>query len=295
MKLTYASTYNQWYDGYPRLLSVTCGPNITELGGPWVDGSQLTVFQTPLSLIHRGQYIDGAILPEYKVRYSDNALETGWTVFMIVSGYGYFFELDTGNYWLNVDKNFELISAYNDKHLVFNTNDILYTNIPRETPIVPPVIPPVIPPIIPPVIPGGGGGGGIYVPFNPSSNAVHDALGAGFYQKIRASIPVGTYNPFPVYSRFSPVTVTKSAMSIAGFTEESLATFSEYDARTYVDRYQVRFYKARSVMAIYVVFGQTMADIVWSGPNPYTVYYMFSWTGLTYKGVDYLQTIWSLL
>lgn len=289
MKLTYPSTVNQWFKDYPRILSVTCGPNITELGGPWVDGSQLTVFQTPLSLTHRGQYIDGAILPEYKVRYSDNALETGWTVFMIVSGYGYFFELTTGNYWLNVDKNFELISAYNDKHLVFNTNDILYTNISRETPIVPPVIPPIIPPIIPPV-PGGGGAS-----FNPNSNAVHDALGAEFYQAIRAAIPVGTYNPFPVYSRFSPVTVTKSAMSIAGFTEESLATFSEYNARTYVDRYQVRFYKARSSMAIYVAFGQTMADVVWSGPNPYTVYYMFSWTGLTYKSVDYLQTIWSLL
>ena len=295
MKLTYPSTVNQWFKDYPRILSVTCGPNITELGGPWVDGSQLTVFQTAYSLIHRGQYIENAILPEYKVRYSDNALETGWKVFLIVSGYGYFFELTTGNYWLNVDSNFELISGYNDKHLVFNTNPIIYTQIPRDTPIVPPVEPPDVPPVIPPVPdphPGGGGGG---APFNPSSNAVHDALGVEFYQRIRASIPVGTYNPFPVYSRFSPVTVTKSAMSIAGFTEESLATFSEYDARTYVDRYQVRFYKARSSMAIYVVFGQTMADYVMFGPNPYTVYYMFSWTGLTYKSVDYLQTIWSLL
>jgi hypothetical protein len=209
---------------------------------------------------------------------------------MIVSGYGYFFELDTGNYWLNVDKNFELISGYNSKHLVFSTNDLLYTEIPRETPIVPPVIPPVIPPIIPPVTPGGGGG--TYIPFNPSSNAVHDALGAWFYQQVRLTFPMGMYNPLPVYSRFSPVTVTKSAMSIAGFTEESLATFSEYNAGTYVDRYQVRFYKSKNTMAIYVAFGQTMADFVMSGPNPYTVYYMFSWTGLTYRGIDYLSILW---
>jgi hypothetical protein len=295
MKLTYASTVNQWFDGYPRILSVTCGPNITELGGPWVDGSNLTVFQTPLSKTHIGSYIDGAILPEYKMRYSDNAQETGWTAFLIVSGYGYFFELDTGDYmWLNIDRSFELISSYNDKHLVFSTNELLYTNIPRETPIVPPYVPPTVPPppIVPPPPTTGGGGGG--TAFNPSSPAVHDALGAEFYQRIRASVPSTSYNPFPVYSRFSPVTVSKSAMSSAGFTEESLATFSEFDARTWVDRYNVRFYKAGSAMAIYVVFGHTAYDIGQEEP-PFVVDYVFSWTGLAYRGVNYLPTIWNML
>ena len=47
MKLTYPKTLNVWFKNYPRVLKVTCGPNITELEGPWVEGSILLLQQTP--------------------------------------------------------------------------------------------------------------------------------------------------------------------------------------------------------------------------------------------------------
>ena len=284
MKLTYSATVNQWFDGYPRVLRITCGPSIVELGGPWVDGSVIELFQTPLSKTHIGQYIEGAILPEYKIRYSNNGLETGWTIFLKVSGYGYFFTKNTEEerdiyYWLNLEKTFEVISSFNDKHLVFRKSEMLSTSIlyfDWDNQIVNPITPPVTPPVTPPITPPGE-----YYQF-PPGYSFHESLADHL-------VLVTSYQTGIGYTVPSTLSVTVVDMSIVGY---SYADFSEHVTVEYVGTFgylngcRVRLFKDWLTASILVVLAR---DIYLT--EAFTVEYMWKWTNLTYNGVNILPVI----
>lgn len=139
MKKDYSQSVNNWFRDYPRTFILNCGPNITEFGGPWVNGSKIYMVQTPLSKIHQDIYREGTHLPDYQIIYTDNGLDTGWKIKYLEYGWGTFTQnLTDANYWLTVEKTCELWSGYNGIVKIFKKSKVLYTDIPKtSTPVGP--------------------------------------------------------------------------------------------------------------------------------------------------------------
>lgn len=292
MRLTYPNTLNHSYAGYPTVLRVICGPNITELNGPWVEGSVIYFFQTPLSKVQIGPYFDGALLPEYSVRYSDTGSESDYNIFLRVSGHGFFYEGDSGNWKLSNNKIFEIVSGYNGKHLVFTSQDLIYTNIPRDTPIPPnppPTPPPKPPPNVPPtpepppptMIP-------------PDHQKVHDILAKNFFERFALNqISRNTWIGRTIgrYSKYEPVYVTRARVPINNITAEYLQNNYYYYAG-YEDGFNdvtysaVLYFNSPLIAQKYVVFCNPTITLF---GTEFFIEDLFVWSSLTYRGIDWIR------
>jgi len=109
---------------------MTCGPNITELEGPWVEDTQLVLTQTPLSKVHQGDYTIGSPLPDYQIIYTDTGSDTDFKIKYIEYGWRTFTILaNEPNYFLQIEKYCELWSGYNGKCIHFKKSEVLTTTI----------------------------------------------------------------------------------------------------------------------------------------------------------------------
>ena len=134
MKTDYARSVNNWFKDYPRTFKLTCGPNIQEFGGPWMNGSQLILSQTPLSKIHQGPYLEGAHLPDFQVIYTNTGDDDLYQLKYKEYGWGSFLStLVDPNYFLQVEKFCELWSGYNGIVKVFKKVVNYSTQIPKST------------------------------------------------------------------------------------------------------------------------------------------------------------------
>jgi hypothetical protein len=133
MKLDYSLSVNNWFKDFPRTFKMTCGPEIGELGGPWVEGSKLILAQTPNSKIHYGVYQEGCHLPEYRIIYTDTGLDNDFKIKYVEYGWGTFVKTNDPNYSLQIEKFCEIHSGYNGIVKLFTKTGIVYTRIPKET------------------------------------------------------------------------------------------------------------------------------------------------------------------
>ena len=130
MKQEYSYSVNNWFKDFPRVFKMTCGPNITELEGPWVEDTQLDLIQTPLSKVHQGNYTIGSRLPDYQMIFTDSGSDTDFKIKYIEYGWGTFVVLDNEpNYFLQIEKYCELWSGYNGKCVLFKKSEVLPTPI----------------------------------------------------------------------------------------------------------------------------------------------------------------------
>ena len=130
MKQDYSYSVNNWFKDFPRVFKMTCGPNITELEGPWVEDTQLDLIQTPLSKVHQGSYTIGSRLPDYQVIFTDSGSDTDFKIKYIEYGWGTFIRaVNESNYFLQIEKYCELWSGYNGKCIFFKKFETLPTTI----------------------------------------------------------------------------------------------------------------------------------------------------------------------
>jgi len=130
MKKDYSYSVNNWFKDFPRVFKMTCGPNIVELEGPWVEDTQLILTQTPLSKTHQGSYVITSPLPDYQMIYTDTGSDTDFTIKYIEYGWGTFIILpDESNYFLKIEKYCELFSGYNGKCVLFQNIETIPTTL----------------------------------------------------------------------------------------------------------------------------------------------------------------------
>ena len=112
---------------------MTCGPNILELEGPWVEDTEIQFVQTPLSKVHQGEYSIETLLPDYRMIYTDSGSDTDFKIKYIEYGWGTFIQFpDEPNYLLQIEKYCELWSEYNSKCIFFQKIETVSTNLSKN-------------------------------------------------------------------------------------------------------------------------------------------------------------------
>jgi len=130
MKEDYSYTVNNWFKDFPRVFKMTCGPNIVDLEGPWVEDTQLVLTQTPLSKTHQGSYNVGSQVPSYQMIYTDTGSDTDFKIKYLEYGWGTFIVLaNEPNYFIQLEKYCELRSGYNGKYILFQNIETIPTTL----------------------------------------------------------------------------------------------------------------------------------------------------------------------
>jgi len=111
-KQEYPESLNCWLRNFPRYIKVTLGAFISELGGPWSNGSVLLLERIGFDAPDTSPVV-GEVPPDVKVSYSDNGTDSGWIFKIAMYGWGTFFATLAGdNYYVLTEKLIEFESSY---------------------------------------------------------------------------------------------------------------------------------------------------------------------------------------
>jgi len=279
MKTFYPRTLNCWLKNFPPTIMITCGPNITELEGPWINGSQVILAQTPTSKVHQGIYEINAAVPAYQARYSTTGFDTdAWTMYLKMFGWGTFFAVSgDANYWLRLEKYFEIISSYTTKTISFSIEKNIYTGISKAIEVPGLYIP--VPPVYNTVTTPG-------QDVNPPETAGHPGE---FNHGIFADTVVLVHGSEVGISYVvgAPCVTTQTEFNANNYTIEIInayASFWYYSCNGSWNEYIVQIYKAWDRGGFHVFFVKPILDQ--GGSVTYQIDYFFNWSAIIYNGVD---------
>ena len=271
-KRGYPESLNCWLKDFPRYLKLTCGPEMSNLAGPWSSGSVILLERIGFDDPDTSPVTD-EVPPNIKVSYSDNGTDVGWIFKISMWGWATFVVPSTlSNYIILKENYFSIESTYFDT-IEFRRVSFHETQIPKATSIASVTVPEKI----------------IHVPSSVPSDppTPKDPIPSAYGPE--SGLITGYWNLWGESRNKSSSFVGSETLDL------SVSGFRQLDAAGSWGGYLIKYYVSGSTLkvtySIVTVTDTGCVDIPENCSFDSEVIYAEIWTALYVNGVDRIDTL----